>query len=274
MPTGRASAPAARYACLGGHVTCNQSVGPAPRSATARDNDCDGVIDNGNPGGGAGLQHVRHRRRRVRRGHHDRAPAARWHCDRQRRGPSAEICDGKDNDCDGVIDNGRNPAACGGSAGSAARACATRARSMCCGRRRGRSASGAVSPTVEICDGLDNDCDGVVDNGFDLRHRPPELRRVRHVCSLPHAFAGCAGGARPRPRARSPPARRLPRQQPRRERRLRVGPCTITGPRCATASTTTATAWSTTTRRRGAGDLPHRPARARARWRCATGSDG
>ena len=53
-------------------------------------------------------------------------------------GPQPEICNGRDDDCDGITDE--NP--------SDGNACGT------CGR-----------PPVEVCDARDNDCDGNVDEG-------------------------------------------------------------------------------------------------------------
>lgn len=79
--------------------------------------------------------------------------------------PTAETCDGMDNDCDGMIDEGVANA-CGG--------CGMVTREMCDGVDN--DCDGAIDEgvlnacgtcgraPVEICDGLDNDCDGVVDD--------------------------------------------------------------------------------------------------------------
>lgn len=74
--------------------------------------------------------------------------------------PSDEICDGEDNDCDGVVDEipDRTNETCGPS--FAAGDC----RAGHPGCRAGHPVCvGAVYPTEEICDGRDNDCDGVTD---------------------------------------------------------------------------------------------------------------
>src|SRR5439155_24247603 len=60
--------------------------------------------------------------------------------------PGVETCNGKDDDCDGIIDN------CGGGGSGS---CCTSACPPC-----------AKSPFLEVCNNCDDDCDGTIDNNL------------------------------------------------------------------------------------------------------------
>jgi Sulfatase-modifying factor enzyme 1/Putative metal-binding motif len=44
---------------------------------------------------------------------------------------------------------------------------------------------------VEVCDGIDNDCNGIVDDGFDLTSDVNNCGSCNHQCAFPFAMASC-----------------------------------------------------------------------------------
>ena len=99
-------------------------------------------------------------------------------------------------------------------------------------------------PRAETCNGRDDNCDGVVDNGFEPDDQRRPLRRLQQRLRAHQRRAEVRAG-----RLRHRPLRgRLVRPRPRGGQRLRVPlpPHRRRRSRSATASTTTATAsWTT-----------------------------
>jgi hypothetical protein len=135
---------------------CLGAVGPQPEVCNGLDDNCNGQVDEGDPGGGfncrTGLLGVCAVGTTACTGGALACP--------ENVQPSAEVCDGLDNNCNGQVDEG-NP---GGGI-----ACSTGLLGVCAAGTTACTA-GAVAceentpSSPEVCNGLDDNCDGTVDN--------------------------------------------------------------------------------------------------------------
>ncbi len=122
---------------------CEGSVGPSIEICDGLDNDCNGTIDDVSLVScqtpcGAGVQ-------QCQNGHLSTCAGP---------SPSPEVCDGKDNDCNGQIDENLIQG-CSSQCGLGTKTCTGGTWSPC----------NAPQPSAEVCDGTDNNCDGTVDEG-------------------------------------------------------------------------------------------------------------
>ncbi len=159
-----------RQACLGAGVFGPCMVeGPSLEVCNGCDDDQDGVIDNIVPRacdtGSPGL--CAEGRTACVNGAQACQPL---------RAPSAETCDGEDNDCDGQVDE-LGWLFCGtGDCSNTVPRCFGGAWQTCTPN----------PPSEEVCDGRDNDCDGVTDEGLGI------VTCGQGACA--HSVAACLGG--------------------------------------------------------------------------------
>jgi hypothetical protein len=96
----------------------------------------------------------------------------------------AETCNRIDDDCDGETDEG-NPGG-GAPCGSGVGACRPGALTCTAGAL---VCVGGVSPSVEVCNGVDDDCDGETDEGF--LDGLDNCGACGNVCRIPNAIPAC-----------------------------------------------------------------------------------
>src|SRR5262249_14297329 len=129
---------------------CTGDVLPALETCNSVDDDCDGAVDDGFPEITCGV---------------GACQVTITACDPMTictpNDPTPEVCNGLDDDCNGVVDNG---------APGSGMMCMTGLPGPCgAGITFCQGGSLAcvpnVQPTMEVCNGVDDDCDGMVDEG-------------------------------------------------------------------------------------------------------------
>ncbi|MFK7985035.1 MAG: MopE-related protein [Sandaracinaceae bacterium] len=142
--------------CVAGGLVCVGAPQPTAETCDGSDNDCDGMEDE-DP---VDVGRVCEPPVGVCSAGFTVCTAGGLVCEREV-APSAEVCNGLDDDCDGRTDEAPTDAGLGGACGLSTGECSPgvltcTAGSLVC--------DGEVAPTLELCNGLDDDCDGTADD--------------------------------------------------------------------------------------------------------------
>ncbi len=158
--------------CSAGEIVCAGGVEPVPEICDGLDNDCNGVDDNGDPGGGNSCGTDV-----------GECVAGTTVCSGGAIdcigdvGMEIETCDGRDNDCDSMFDEGTGGGDCGPVNENGLCEFGT---NTCIGGQL--QCQGATFPQTEVCDNMDHDCDGNMLNGYDLQNDVLNCGTCGHSC--------------------------------------------------------------------------------------------
>jgi formylglycine-generating enzyme required for sulfatase activity len=209
-PEQRGECAGGKKLCVNGAIVCSKN--PKPEQCNLKDDDCDGTIDNGDP---SDTVHTSGVKCGTNAGE---CTAGTFHCNPTTGTVTCGLncgtaqavdcpiggenppfgtgtdatCNAKDDNCNGAFDEDVPPGGpCGGGISNAPPSICVRGTFKC--SAGATICDGSVEPqAVELCDNLDNDCDGDVDEDFNFATDPFNCGGCNQVCNLPNAFEGCA----------------------------------------------------------------------------------
>jgi hypothetical protein len=178
-------------------TTCSVKPGaPSPEVCDGIDNDCNGLVDENFPDLGkpctVGIGACQQSGKMV-----CDASKTKTTCSVQPGTPTKELCDGIDNNCNGLIDEDFPDL--GQTCKVGIGAC-ERSGKMICDTSKTKTVCSATpgTPTKELCDGIDNNCNGLVDEDFSDLSQPCKVgigaceRSGKMVCDTSKTKTVCS----------------------------------------------------------------------------------
>ncbi len=174
----------ANQVCDNGHcawITPPPGCAPAPETCNGVDDDCDGILDDGfnlsNDPLNCGLcGFVCAAGQYCLNGH------CAWEAPVNVCMPANEVCNNVDDNCNGLIDEGITLATDPANCGTCGRVCAP-GQSCQAGQCSWNVPQDGCVAVAEVCDNADNDCDTVIDEGFDLQNDALNCGKCGRTCA-------------------------------------------------------------------------------------------